>query len=611
MLKTKKILLQFMTAMMLVCSATTFTDISPYTIVEAATTAPSLKVDKATLYVGYKTYSIELKNLASNAKITYKSSNSKVAKVTSKGIISPEAKGTTTILATVTQNKKSYTLKFTATVENPNITYSKKTDYLNIGDTYQYSARANGMSDKITWSVSNTTVASISSTGKLKALTEGTVTVYAKAGGKVASYKVTIGANTLGTFSTNITIDETTTIWINTSNEDKDETLSVKSSVSGIATYRLGSWSDSKQALTIIPKKIGTDTITITSSSSNDRLVIKVKVIKASEKTELTSKQIYSKCVPNTVEITVTTDSGEVQGSGFFIGDGKLVTNYHVIKGASNIVVTTSTKKQYTITNILGFDAGIDLAVLELDIEHNSLDISQDVAGGETIYTLGSPYGLTGTMTKGMVSTPSRVIDGVRYIQIDASISHGNSGGPLVNEYGEVIGVNTMYYEGGQNLNFAVSIKELQKINTNEPMTVTEYHKLYSEYWSQWFYNNLISEDTTLSQNPYTSQTAYAGYGVKGTLKAAEPADYYQFVVTQGGFLSGTLQSDNITDMNNTAFSIYNDSGVLIYTALMDETTPSQYIYQYLNPGRYMVKISLPSEYSSTDVNYVFSLSYN
>jgi hypothetical protein len=600
-----------MTAMLLVFSATTFTDISPYAMVEAATPAPSLKVDKATLYVGYKTHIIQFKNLASNAKITYKSSNSKVAKVTGKGIISPVAKGTTTILTTVTQNKKSYTFKFTAIVFNPNITYRQKTDYLNIGDTYQFAASANGISDKIIWSVSNTNVASISSTGKLKALKEGTVTIYAKAGSKAAACKVVIGTNSLGTFSTDITIDETTTIWINSSNEDEDEALSVDPTVTGIATYRLGSWSNSKQSLTIIPKKVGTDTITITSSSSKDRLVIKVTVVKASKKTILSSKQIYSKCVPNTVEIRATTDAGEVQGSGFFIENGKLVTNYHVIEGASDIVVTTSNKKQYTIKNILGFNADIDLAVLELNINHNSLEICQKVAGGETVYALGSPFGFNGTMTKGMVSTPSRVIDGVRYIQIDASISHGNSGGPLINEYGEVIGINTMYYEGGQNLNFAVSIKELQKINTNEPITVTEYYKLYDEYWSQWFYNNIITEDTTMSQNPYTSQTAFSGYGIKGILGATESADYYQFIVTQEGFLSGSLQSDSITDMKNTTFSIYNDSGVLIYTALKDETTPSQYIYQYLNPGRYIVKLSLPNEYSGGDTNYLFSLSYN
>ncbi len=610
MLKTKKILLQLMTALLLVIGTTTFTDISPGTIAEASTSAPGLKVNKATLYVGYKTYSMQFKNLASKAKITYKSSNTKVAKVNKKGIVTPAAKGTTTILAIVTQNNKTYTLKFTATVQTPNITFSQKTDYLNIGDIYEYSARANGMTDKITWSVSNTTVASISSTGKLKALTAGKVTVYAKAGGKTAFCKVIIGTNTLGTFSTNITITEPTTLWINSSNEDENETLAVGSTVSGIATYRLGSWSGSKQALTIIPKKAGTDTITITSNSSNDRLAIKVTVIKATKKTILTSKQIYSKYIPNTVEITTTTESGEVQGSGFFLEAGKLVTNYHVIEGASKIVVTTSTKKQYTIKNILGYNSDIDLAVLELDINHNSMEIGQTVAGGETVYTLGSPFGFTGTMTKGMISTPSRVINGVRYIQIDASISHGNSGGPLVNEYGQVIGVNTMYYEGGQNLNFAVSIKELQKINTNTPISVAEYHKLYEEYWSQWFYNNLILEDTISSQNPYTSQTAYAGYGVKGTLKATQAADYYQFVVTQGGFLSGTLKSDSNTDMKITTFSIYNDSGVLVYTALKDETTPSQYIYQYLNPGRYIVKLSLPNEYSGSDANYLFSLSY-
>ncbi len=611
MLRTKKLLLQFMIATLLVFGAATGVYPAPYTYAEAATLTPGLKADKAVLYVGYNDYFLQLKNIAGNATIAYKSSNSKIAKVTKNGMISPIAKGSATILATVKQNHKSYTLKFTATVENPNITYIKKTDYLNVGDTYQYSAKANGMSEKITWSVSNTTVASISSTGKLKALTDGTVTVYAKAGKKVAACKVILGTNTLGTFSTNLVIDKATTIWINSSNESEKEQLSLDHAASGIAAYRWGSWSGSKKALIITPKKTGTDTITITSDSTKDRLVIKLTVAKASSKTALTAKQIYSKCIPATVEITVTTNSGEVQGSGFFLGGDRIITNYHVIEGASKIIVTTSDKKIYTVKNILGFDKTIDLAVLELKLKHTSLETGQKAAGGETIYTLGSPFGFNGTMTKGMVSTPSRVFDGVNYIQFDASISHGKSGGPLVNEYGEVIGINTMYYEGGQNLNFAISIKELQKINTNNPMTVAEYHKLYDEYWSQWFYNNMINEDTAASQNPYTSQTAYANYGIKGTIKASESADYYQFVVTEGGFLSGALQSDSAADMKNTAFSIYNDSGVLIYSALKDETTASQYIYQYLNPGRYIVKISLPVDYNGEDANYLFSLAYN
>ncbi len=98
------------------------------------------------------------------------------------------------------------------------------------------------------------------------------------------------------------------------------------------------------------------------------------------------------------------------------------------------------------------------------------------VITGETVYAVGSSKGLTGTLSDGLVSTASRIVDDVDCIQITAAISSGNSGGPLINIYGEVIGSNTMSLASGQNLNFAVNITELQAVETTNAMTMAEFY---------------------------------------------------------------------------------------------------------------------------------------
>lgn len=193
----------------------------------------------------------------------------------------------------------------------------------------------------------------------------------------------------------------------------------------------------------------------------------------------LSPEEIFSKISPAVVEISAYEPSGKYYslGSGFFINDsGRLVTNYHVIDEASSGEVTLADGSRRTIVSVLTYDKALDLAVLQIDITGNAfLTISgRPVTTGETIYTLGSSQGLTSTFSSGIVSTASREIDGVGCIQITAPISEGNSGGPLVDPYGEVVGVNSMTLVTGQNLNFAIDIHELDKLGQDEALTLAE-----------------------------------------------------------------------------------------------------------------------------------------
>ena len=194
---------------------------------------------------------------------------------------------------------------------------------------------------------------------------------------------------------------------------------------------------------------------------------------------ELRSEEVFKKISPAVVEIQADEANGVYYslGSGFFIDDkGTLVTNYHVIDSTVSGKVSLTDGTVCDIKAVLGYDPALDIAVLQADISGNPyLTLAENgVTTGETIYALGSSEGLTSTFSAGNVSSDSRVIDDVTYIQITAPISHGNSGGPLVNVFGEVVGINTMAYIEGQNLNFAIDIRELDKIDRSLELSLAE-----------------------------------------------------------------------------------------------------------------------------------------
>jgi len=199
--------------------------------------------------------------------------------------------------------------------------------------------------------------------------------------------------------------------------------------------------------------------------------------VKAEWKLEtLSATEIFKRINPGTVEINTYRLNGVAwaTGSGFFISeDGQVITNYHVIENAREIVIKTCEEKEYKITRVIAYDKEKDIAILQADIGSDvvsCLELSEELPQtGDAVYALGSSLGLTGTFSSGIVSTVNRELSeapGVKYIQTTAPISSGNSGGPLVNEAGLVIGINTSSYTGGQNLNLAVEISQINSLET-------------------------------------------------------------------------------------------------------------------------------------------------
>jgi S1-C subfamily serine protease len=158
--------------------------------------------------------------------------------------------------------------------------------------------------------------------------------------------------------------------------------------------------------------------------------------------------------------VSVRTDKGS--GSGVIVTvDGVVLTNKHVVDGASRIVVTDHNKDVYRAV-VVGVSRNSDLAVLRIDSDRlfRKLDFarSSDVQVGSRVIAVGNPLGLSFTVTEGIVSAVGRVIDasGVGYVQTDVPINPGNSGGPLVNSNKKVVGITTLKISNSEGLGFAV-----------------------------------------------------------------------------------------------------------------------------------------------------------
>ena len=200
-------------------------------------------------------------------------------------------------------------------------------------------------------------------------------------------------------------------------------------------------------------------------------------------KREFYSEEVAKYASSRTATIYVEDILGNtVNGSGFFISaDGKLVTCYHVIDMAKTISVTTSAGKYYDV-RIIDFDTVNDIAVLKINRTGDFFTVNKSPASvGAHVYAYGSPLGLENTFTSGTISNASRKYGMTEYYQTDASISGGNSGGPLINAYGEVIGINAESFIYGNNLNLAIKISTLDKLKNNKNWTVEEYTKWFEE----------------------------------------------------------------------------------------------------------------------------------
>ena len=222
-----------------------------------------------------------------------------------------------------------------------------------------------------------------------------------------------------------------------------------------------------------------------TSVQVSDREVAQVQTVKVDGKTQMSMSEVYASNVNSVVSINVSattnyfgqTSSQASCGSGFFItDDGYVLTNYHVISTAHqygySVSVLTYDGTTYQAT-IVGVDEDNDIALLKIDasgVTPVTFGDSDSMAVGDTVYAVGNPLGeLEFTMTSGMISALDRTIttsdgtdSGINMFQIDAAVNAGNSGGPVYNTSGQVIGIVTAKYSssGVEGLGFAIPVND-------------------------------------------------------------------------------------------------------------------------------------------------------
>ena len=182
-----------------------------------------------------------------------------------------------------------------------------------------------------------------------------------------------------------------------------------------------------------------------------------------------TAQEIAKRAFASTVLLVMEDANGQPisLGSGFFVRDGEIASNLHVVedatKGYAKIV---GQKAKYDIESITAVDSERDLVVLKISGARASmlgLASSDAIQVGETVYAVGNPQGLEGTFSQGIVSS-IREVGTDKLLQITAPISPGSSGGPVLNGKGEVIGVSVATFRGGQNLNFAIPSNYLKTL---------------------------------------------------------------------------------------------------------------------------------------------------
>ncbi len=289
-------------------------------------------------------------------------------------------------------------------------------------------------------------------------------------------------------------------------------------------------------------------------ASTQGKTIYTCKLCKHSEEgeyisniTSATATEIYEKISKATVRIEAYDKGGKFSsiGSGFLITtDGKIVTNYHVIVGGYTLKVKFYDGTTYNVSKVLGYNKAQDVAILKINVTNaNYLEISeQNVKTGDTVYALGNPFGVNNIFTSGIVSNQSMTISGKECIAFTAPISPGNSGGPLVNDQGKVVGINTMYIPDAQNLNFAVSIDKAISLDISKSKTTQD---LYSatlkqnayEIFASYIINNAdsVNGDIYTMKAVQAEQNGNVGFDFRYSFDSDKSKAFLEIFVLQGG----------------------------------------------------------------------------
>jgi S1-C subfamily serine protease len=194
----------------------------------------------------------------------------------------------------------------------------------------------------------------------------------------------------------------------------------------------------------------------------NESLKLELKEIKAS------TSEDFSGIIEDSLKGVVTIKTNVGQGTGFIISnDGFIVTNAHIFSGANDFYILDYQQNKHS-AELIGYNETFDLVLLKISGTYNPLEIgnSNNVQIGEKVIAIGNPLGLQFSVSEGIVSAVNREGENKvnAYIQTDAALNPGNSGGPLINKQGEVIGINNFKVGGGENIGFALESNYIKQV---------------------------------------------------------------------------------------------------------------------------------------------------
>lgn len=288
-------------------------------------------------------------------------------------------------------------------------------------------------------------------------------------------------------------------------------------------------------------------------------------------KRKYTSEEIFANCKDSVAEIKTFNKKGEglSLGSGFVIDEaGLIVTNFHVIDEAYSIEVNLSGVK-YQVTHIEKYDSDVDIAVLRIAARNlKKLTMSNDdYTDGSVVYTIGSSEGYTLSFSNGVIASKERVFDGVKYIQHSSPISHGNSGGPLINEYGEVIGINTSSNIEGQNLNFAIKVEEINKLPTKR-MRMSEFYTKEGPYYEVFIGDYKVKETEPNNQMSSAQVITVNGTTIVGNVNRQYDIDWYKVTVPAGEKLNVLFVPDYSIDASGVLCGLWDHNENVLAAAV-------------------------------------------
>ncbi|MCR5769194.1 MAG: serine protease [Lachnospiraceae bacterium] len=260
-----------------------------------------------------------------------------------------------------------------------------------------------------------------------------------------------------------------------------DEKLKVGKAIKKYATVTVGDWDGDTAIITIEAKADKNVKLSIT--VGDEKATVKLYLLKLEERR---AEDIYLMLKDAMVEIECLDSKGNVYiGSGFFIGKGLVLTNEHVVDCASSITITDYYGVEHPIKRIRGVSKEKDLILIEVSgANKGALSIADSVSGGERIYNIGSPAGLTGSFVTGIAANEGYLIEDTHYIQFSMPTGIGAGGGPIVNAKGQVLGVMTLVVNAAQNITMAVDFTEIKpflaSLKAKDRMSLEDYYKTTS-----------------------------------------------------------------------------------------------------------------------------------